>query len=296
MNESTETFEHNGCTVEIHYDDHPTSPRDADEVGIMLANGHRNYTLGDEEFRGGWLARMRTSDYDDAERALAHFAEVGKLALFPRWAMIYLGSTVVLPLGLIDHSGISMYVAGRWASTGDASNQFDPGGWDSGLVGFIFDTANTREQIGTEPEHVEEALRAEVDLYDDYLTGQVFGYVIEDADGDEIDSCWGMYGLNFVRQEARDAAGYTCKHCQRGLRRWVGPVVDTKPEDDEHGFVHTICSTCHSDVVHQDKAWWHISADGTLSVPHEPLPLTHRHACASGTTFAETDQTVGSYQ
>jgi hypothetical protein len=31
-------------------------------------------------------------------------------------------------------------------------------------------------------------------VYDDYLTGNVYGYRITDADGEDKDSCYGYYG------------------------------------------------------------------------------------------------------
>ncbi|HUX02457.1 MAG TPA: hypothetical protein VMY35_15960, partial [Phycisphaerae bacterium] len=52
----------------------------------------------------------------------------------------------------------------------------------------------------------EACLRAEVSTYDDYLTGQVFGYVVEDEDGNDLDSCWGFYGEDYCRETARESA------------------------------------------------------------------------------------------
>ena len=45
---------------------------------------------------------------------------------------------------------------------------------------------------------VEKVLRGEVKVYDQYLQGDVYGYVIEDADGEEIDSSWGYYGDDII--------------------------------------------------------------------------------------------------
>ncbi|MHB9130367.1 MAG: hypothetical protein ACYDBB_04650 [Armatimonadota bacterium] len=43
----------------------------------------------------------------------------------------------------------------------------------------------------------EEALRAEVAVYDQYLRGEVYGFVLTDcATGKVTDSCWGFYGEN----------------------------------------------------------------------------------------------------
>lgn len=285
MEESLSTFEHNGKRVSIYFDPEPehANPREYDgNLGIMLANGHRNYTLGDED----QLRGKKAEDYDTAANALSEFADRGKVRLFPRWAEIYLGSTVVLPLGLIDHSGISMYVGG-------GAHPADPGGWDSGLVGFIFDTPATHEENGSEwtPEELTEALRAEVHVYNEVLTGQVFGYVVEDDEG-EVDSCWGFVGDDYCEQEARDAAGYTCKHCGRAIFRWVGTVLDGEPDRTNRlRFAHKACGTCHGDITYEDKSWWHLSDDGILSLPHEVVHA-ERLACHDGEHHAETDQTV----
>jgi hypothetical protein len=122
------------------------------------------------------------------------------------------GATVILPLGLIDHSGISMYV-------GAGAHPHDPGGWDSGQVGLIFDTADTRKECGMENatrEDIERALRAEVNAYDQFLRGEVYCYTVTDADGEHVDSCGGFLGsLSYVRTEANAAAEYAAEAAAR---------------------------------------------------------------------------------
>ena len=52
-------------------------------------------------------------------------------------------------------------------------------------------------------------LRAEVKVYDDYITGNVWGYTVEDKDGEEIDSCWGFIGSSddeYMISQAKAAA------------------------------------------------------------------------------------------
>lgn len=189
-----ETLSGNGVKVTIYYDefgaDH-ADPRQYDgRLGIMLADGHRRYTLGDESYPH--------AEYVEAQQALHHFARRGLLNAFPRWCRIYLDSRAVLPLGLYDHSGITMYV-------GRGSYLWDSQGWDSGLIGFIFDSASTRRECGLEdasPERVEEMLRDEVEEYDLYITGQVYGCLVSDMDNEELDHWGGFLGLDAARAEA----------------------------------------------------------------------------------------------
>lgn len=122
------------------------------------------------------------------------------------------GATVILPLGLIDHSGISMYV-------GAGAHRHDPGGWDSGQVGVIFDTADTRKECGMQDssaEDIERALRGEVNAYDQYLRGEVYCFTVTNPDGEHADSCCGFLGdLACVRSQANDAAEYAAQAASR---------------------------------------------------------------------------------
>ena len=112
-----------------------------------------------------------------------------------------------LPLYLYDHSGITM-------STGSFG---DP--WDSGQVGFIYVTKEDieKEYGAFNEKNLETAmsvLQGEVDIYDQYIQGDVYWYrlekflggtvageevspqeaLYEDIFWEEIDSCGGFYG------------------------------------------------------------------------------------------------------
>ena len=96
---------------------------------------------------------------------------------------------VILPLYLHDHSGITM-------STGPFSCPFD-----SGQVGYIVcDNETIHRDFNSDMELAEKSLEAEVALYDQYLSGDVYGFIVEEKVCDdcdtwkEIDSCWGFFG------------------------------------------------------------------------------------------------------
>ena len=42
-------------------------------------------------------------------------------------------------------------------------------------------------------EKVREWLEGEIETFDQYIRGDVYGFIVEE-DGEEIDSCWGFYG------------------------------------------------------------------------------------------------------
>jgi len=112
---------------------------------------------------------------------------------------------VMLPLYLYDHSGITI-------STGPFNCP-----WDSGQIGYIY---VTKEAIKKEfnrkimskklEQKAIDIMRSEVNTYDDYLTGSVYGYVIEPTDENkEIncdDSCWGFFGCNHEKSGLMEMA------------------------------------------------------------------------------------------
>jgi hypothetical protein len=158
--------------VKIVLDPDVQDPRDCDNLGVMLCR-HRRYRLGDKE----------AATPDPKEVA------------------------VMLPLYLYDHSGITM-------STKPFSCP-----WDSGQVGVIYVTKEKlRKEFGVKhitSSHIEKAkaqLEQEVKTYDQFLTGQCYGYTIE-RDGKVIDSCFGFYQnewpddpSGFVMRSAIEAA------------------------------------------------------------------------------------------
>jgi hypothetical protein len=96
------------------------------------------------------------------------------------------------PLFLLDHSGL-------WIKT--SRYREDPGGWDTSAVGFAYiSKSKALKEFGwkrltpTCITKLRRILEAEVETYNDYLTGNVYGYKVIDPSGEEIDSVWGFIG------------------------------------------------------------------------------------------------------
>lgn len=173
------------ATLEIVLDLEAESPREWSNLGTMLC-WHRHYNLGDRHnyqtdddfwFSMAWHLANNSEDVKDMTQE-----EIDELVL---------DNIIILPLYLLDHSGITMSIF--------PFN--DP--WDSGQVGWIYVTHDdVKREYGVEEitEDIEKkvlkTLEAEVEVYDAYLRGAVFGYIIKDHNGDIIDSCWGFYGNN----------------------------------------------------------------------------------------------------
>lgn len=121
---------------------------------------------------------------------------------------------VWLPIWLYDHSGLTV-------SCGERSYPYNDQ-WDSGCLGWIFvsKAALLRETVATVDTWRElgfEVLRAEVEEYDQYLRGEIFGYTLYESGIPEAgktpdwaetgDSCWGFFGSDITQNGIIDYAG-----------------------------------------------------------------------------------------
>lgn len=193
--------------VRIVMDQDPMSPRDACCAGRMIC-WHHNYNLGDEHGYdcADFMRQLAFEAVDDLEDEIDRLENDVRDKLIDRaidrgYAEPYvyadglvgpkvdrliesaLEDYVILPLYLYDHSGITM-------STGSFSCIFD-----SGQVGWIVcDNETIEREFDGDRDLAEKCLESEVSVYDDYLTGNVYGFIVEDEDGEHVDSCWGFYG------------------------------------------------------------------------------------------------------
>jgi hypothetical protein len=150
----------NGLRGKIVYDQH-AEPWDGDEPGEIAYLKRSRECLGTEAVS------------EDRMDEIAAGIRSGEYLGLPVYAYVHGGATI---------------------RCGD-SNPFNCQ-WDSGMSGFVYcDPVKAKEEFGFESdEHILEALRHQVKLHDNYLTGEVFGYVVFDEDDDNIESCWGYYG------------------------------------------------------------------------------------------------------
>lgn len=99
--------------------------------------------------------------------------------------------------------------------------------WDSGQVGFIFLTESQQKEYGVETAHVIDALEACVKEYDQYLTGDMYGYVVSEVkhcdscghdEEVETDSCWGFFGSDWKENGIFSSAGFSDTELHEAIR------------------------------------------------------------------------------
>jgi hypothetical protein len=170
--------------IEIFPDNDPDNPREWDNLGTMICF-HGRYGLGEKH----GYDHKDYSGWEELEKTIVEDNNVG----------------VILPLYLYDHSGLSI-------STTPFSCV-----WDSGKIGFIcVSKIKILEEFGGKiitkklKEKVEGILKGEVETYNQYLQGDIYGYKISKVttcdQGHEhkrvLDSVLGFYGQDECMEEA----------------------------------------------------------------------------------------------
>lgn len=198
-----ETFQENGFTVtiDIDQDSGSDSPRDWENATVFVLS-HPKYNWPDESP----LNLDNYNGWDEVTKALIEDEDAA--AVWPVYAYI--------------HSGTAFRL-GASVTYGDQ--------WDSGIAGLIYVTHKTLdfEWTGTEKEKLQKAkecAESELEVYAQWCNGQVYGYVIRDFDGEEVDSCWGLYGVDYCESEARSMANHLEheKKCNGTLDRRTGEI------------------------------------------------------------------------
>jgi hypothetical protein len=230
-------------TVKIIHDQDPFNPRvEHDNPGVMYCE-HSRYILGDknadnpvEEIEGGcldgiWMDNDEISvaiDLLDLQARQYRFSEgIGDTDIIAEYGMWTADSiqavieelhdiydsdvrrafrsdlALCIPLYLYDHGDITIS-HGRFSCM-----------WDSGQVGWHYITKDTLDrEWGGDIKTARRCLEGELEEYDHYLRGNVWCFVIEDEEGDVVESCSGFIGddlektgmLEYIDKSLHDAA------------------------------------------------------------------------------------------
>lgn len=216
----------NEYVLHIQQDSYPEDPRTFDDHDTLMACFHRRYTLGDaidqREPEAFWQSLVRKYvpeatlfnkanakpdeipdryTWEDNDGTVYGNLTSWKVCLYyvedltiPQCQSLLYPYLVSLPLWLYDHSGITI-------SCGDRVYPYNDR-WDSGLVGWIV-YARQKDDGEDWRERAFDRMRAEVEEYDHYLQGEVYGFTLYE-NGRETDSCWSYYGSDLTQNGILD--------------------------------------------------------------------------------------------
>lgn len=171
-----ETFTHHGLTVEIHQDTDVESPTEFGDAGLFLVSGHRDF----------------------------YVPEPGEKRIHDDWETIverYKKTHWIFPIEAYIHSGVVLAFSQR--------GNFPDRQWDVSQIGGIF--ASKKEwRLSASARKAAEGL---LNTWNQYLSGDVWGYVVGDDTPFE-ESCWGFFGLDYCREQAKEIAELVARKLQ----------------------------------------------------------------------------------
>jgi len=172
-----------GYRIKTYQDDEPDNPRDWDNLGKIFY-GHKRYVLGEVDVRKEF---EDCYSWDDVEKRIIELYD----------------PLVILPLYLYDHSVLRIKI-------GDFYDSQLPQGYayfDTGMVGFVIaEKDKVRKEYKVKRiskklrEQVKQILCDEIDVFDKYLSEQVYAYSIEDTDI----ACRGYYDYDEMVKYAKE--------------------------------------------------------------------------------------------
>lgn len=254
MDKPIETIEYKGYEIEIYQDDDSVDPiSDFYWMGKMIC-WHRNYNIGHkhkyddpDEFKKEIVieadptVEYRIDHWENGNgwRYLANkYCDYRKQGFNPIDKAVELSNEniqniinkaldkyyIMLDIYMYDHSGITI-----------RTNPFNCR-WDSGQIGYIY---VSKEKVKKEYKwklltkkrikQIEEHLKNEVKTYDQYITGEVYTYRINDPITNEIiDSCSGFYGTDFNKNDLMEMAksSIDCEIMEREEKRSLATIKE----------------------------------------------------------------------
>ncbi|CAB5237911.1 hypothetical protein UFOVP142_2 [uncultured Caudovirales phage] len=181
-----ESYEYNGLTIEIHHDPDSESPRQWGCYESTMHSLNKRYGPFEDgvcvEFKeqmecmADWAVKLRGIRPDEIP--------------FKHIMRIVNKHYICLPYTRM-HDGETF--------AGDSIVSAD----DDGADGVIFIKRTEALKAFSSFENAVAALKAEVEEYGQWASGNVYGYIVKDEEGEEVDSCWGFYG--HVKEKAESS-------------------------------------------------------------------------------------------
>jgi len=210
----SETVEYRGYKINIHQDEwNDENPREWCNLGTLALNNNfwaeENISSTDELYENlleheeirPWIAQDQdycgySIDHDKAQKNLEK-------------------KYIVLPVYRYEHGNVCYNTSGFSCP------------WDSGMNGFIYvSKEKVREEYGIKnisPAWVQKIkgyLENEVKTFSDAASGEVYGYHIENHEGEQLDSCYGFYGYDHEKSELLPQAKNAIDHEINGYKKY----------------------------------------------------------------------------
>jgi hypothetical protein len=160
----------------IEHDENAESPREWTNLGYFITQD-RNYHSPDKNEALQAIIKIAG---DNATSQAEHMAMIKKA--------YQTGDKIlaIYPIVKYEHSGVSY-------SLGTTH------GFDYSNNGFYIITEKTQKEVGTKKKDWEKVIRQELEVYNQWCSGEVYRFTLFDKDGEVEDSCGGFYDIEDIR-------------------------------------------------------------------------------------------------
>lgn len=197
--DAIETYEHNGVTVQIFYDESGENPREMfDHVGTIVS-----FT---REFDGDEYI----SSIEDMTKMCPACDERGTIeddcGECGGWGTVTqsLAEYIAAEYPADEYLTVPL----RFSDYGSQGGQLYESDQPNALI--YAPMAKVREEWGDERDAHDYLLNETAEM-NSWMQGEVYGYIV-DPDGDFDESCWGFIGdMEYVKAEANEAADYVAE-------------------------------------------------------------------------------------
>jgi len=168
--------------LEIYHDNDAESPREWDgNSGYFITVDSKAYSPDKHEY----LERIIRETGDEAENQAGHIKMIKKAVEDE----LSEGKVLAIyPITKYEHSGV-VYKLGNIS------------GFDYSNNGFYIITDKTQKDSGVKKKDFEKVIKAELSLYNDWISGEIYGFNLYDENGEEVDSRSGFYGIEDIRED-----------------------------------------------------------------------------------------------
>lgn len=209
-----------GYRIRVIVDSDAQSPEEGDEMLVYLVHFHRQFEFCSKGLpfstKGGFIAfafegpeAPTREDYEDDPEGYEE-AHTAWKAEYAEWNALR-NEYAIFPVDSYIHGGVALALSGS-----DAAARMPDRQWDVSRCGAVL-VRKDGEWGEDTPEFYRKIAEAHVETWNQYLSGDVWGFVVEQAETCgtcshtewvELDSCWGFYGQKAAIEEAKSRVEY----------------------------------------------------------------------------------------
>ena len=203
MSYEIERIEHEGLVVRIVNDEEPEEPDwGGDDWYLSCNSNHHRFGRAGEttpETHLQWGEGPWGEYGDEIPKPPPPGDESEAYNLYEEWQADYDDTYVAWPFTCGNAHGPGSFCISLMDL--ESLTRRDSDGWI-----YVKRIQSPLERIAY-PDRDEEKIRDRlVKLYEQWANGDVWGFIVEDGDGNELDSCWGFYGSDAAVEAGKESA------------------------------------------------------------------------------------------